>query len=100
MGHLMQMFATKLKETSSSIKIFCNKNRPFIWLFISHPLPLLASWARMTCITKLSGLDLYTEDVQGKENELHQISIKVKIVGDILYIYNSVYVASGIHKVQ
>lgn len=54
----------------------------------------------MTWITKLSGLDSYTEDVQGKENELHQISIKVKIVGDILYIYNSVYVASGIHKVQ
>lgn len=54
----------------------------------------------MTWITKLSGLDSYTEDVQGKENELHQISIKVKIVGDILDIYNRVYVASGIHKVQ
>lgn len=54
----------------------------------------------MTWIAEWSGLNSHTEYVLGKENEWYQISIRVKFVGDILYIYSSVYVASGIHKLQ
>lgn len=39
MGHLMQMFASKLKEASFLIKIFYKKNRHLVFSFASpdHP---------------------------------------------------------------
>lgn len=68
--------------------------------FSSQTKFVLAKWTRMTWIAEGSGLNSHTEDVLGKENEWYQVSIRVKFVGDILYIYSSVYVASGIHKLQ
>lgn len=90
LGHSIEVSVSEFKETWFSIKIFCNRH--LIWFFIFLPPSLLASGARRTFI-----LNSYTEDVQGEENELYQMSIIGKFVGDILYIYSNVYVCSQGH---